>query len=402
MTSVIKKYNGKLVSEATFLAAFTCFLILKYLEGTTFTVDYPDAIPSLLRAIILSVGLYRLIQFRGAFSRFSLSVLGCLFGLGLFFLINRGDYFILDMSITMLGAIGVPFKRIGALYIYVAVFISLLAMVCSQTGLISDYVFYTDIGSNLVTRHSFGIIYPTDCFAHLFYISIVYFIVRWKRITYLEIGVIGVLAITLFYFTGARAGFVGSIFVVISILICKIFKYRRIVTNSKIQSLIGALVMPICAAFIILLTWFFNPNNTKYVKLDNMMTQRLSLGKAGFDLYGFSPLGKSYFAENGNANGGIIRYAYVFYDSSYIKTIFKYGVIVLLLAIIVYALISIKLAHSKSFYAVIFITAIAISCVIEHHIWELSYNISFLILTADMSSCLQSTPYIINNNKIMV
>lgn len=390
--------TGQKISEAVFLAAFSCLLILQYLEGTTFVLDAPDFCYVIFRSVLLCVGLYRALEGKNLVSKPTLLTLGAFLGLGIYFLISRGDYFIFDMSVVMLGAIGVPFKRIGGLYVFIGIFISVLAFVCSKLGVIPDYVFYSQIGSKTITRHSFGIIYPTDFFAHFFYLCIVYFILRWKRITYWEIGIISGLGVILFIFTGARADFLCLAMVVAGALICKICKYKEIKIKDRYKALIGALLMPVGAIFIIVLTWLYKPYHPVYSKIDSMMTQRLSLGRLGFDLYGFTPLGASNFAENGNANGGITKYEYVFYDSSYIKMLFKYGIIVLALVLVIYALISIKLTSSKMFYAIVFISAIALSCIIEHHIFELPYNLSFLLLTSDVSSCLQSTP-IINNNK---
>lgn len=399
----IRKQNGRKVSEALFLATFSCYLILQLLSNdTTFIVDVPQGVIGIIRAVLLGIGIYRLSLVKSETPKSTLGLVAILFGLGLFFLIARGDYFVLDMSIVLLGSIKVPFKRIGYLYIFITAFIGVLALICSQIGVIPDYVFYSELGSRTFTRHSLGIIYPTDSFAHLFYLAIVYFIVRWKKISYIELGLWGIIGVILFIFTGARADFVCMLFVVIASLICKALKYKEIKLPSRIKAILGALVMPIGASFMILLTYFFKPYSITYSKIDTMMTQRLSLGRQGFDLYGFSPLGAANFAENGNSNGGVMKYDYVFYDSSYIKTLFKYGYIVLLVVLVIYAFIAIRLVSEKMFYAMVFVIAIAMSCIIEHHIWELSYNLSFLLLTADMSSCLQSDPLIINNNKKML
>ena len=397
MTFDITKQTGESISEAIYLAAFSCFLILGFLESTTFTIGAPEAIISIIRSVLLGVGIYRVFVCKSELTKSTLVSVAVLFGLGLFFLIARGDYFIVDMAVVMMGSIGVPFKRIGSLYIFIAGFIGVLALICSQVGVIPDYVFYTDIGAKTVTRHSFGIIYPTDCFAHLFYLGIVYFIVRWKRITYIELGIIAAISVALFMLTGARAGFACMVLSWIMVICCKLTGYREVKISDKFKAAAGALIMPFGALFMLVLTWFFKPYNELYAKIDNVMTQRLSYGRLGFDLYGFTPLGSANFAENGNANGGVFKYDYVFYDSSYIKMLFKYGFIVLILVLVIYALISVRLVKNKMFYAVIFIAAIALSCVIEHHIWELPYNLTFLLLTADMSSCLQTHSYIINN-----
>lgn len=394
--------DGNALTEGLFLAAFSCYLIFFYLQTTTFAMNVPGLIYSVVRAVLLGCALYRLYIWRGELNPVTAAVLAAFSGLGLFYFISRGDLMVLDAALMTAAAYKVSFKRIGIIYVFTGLFISLLALVCSQTGVITDYTFLTNYGENDRIRHSLGIIYPTDCFAHIFYIAVIYFIIRWKRITYAEIIGAGAVFAVFFRLTSARADLAGALLMLLLVLVMKLTGYKGIKVNDKLRTagarVFTCILMPVCAVFILAVTYLYDSSNSFMYVLDSRMSYRLSLGKTGLDLYGFKLLGSPNFAENGNANGGIRNYTYVFYDSAYIKYLFKYGLLLLAVLFVVYALIGLRLYSSKMFYAMVFISVIALTYIIEHHMLELSYNITLLLLTADISTILQSSPYI-NNKK---
>lgn len=395
--------DGKVFTEALFLTAFSFYVIFFYLQTTTFILDIPGEYYSIIRGVLLACGLYRIYVFKDELGIPVISVLSLFVGLGLFFAVSRADTFVLDAAIITAGAVNVSFKRIGIIYVYIGALISLLALVCSRTGIIPDYIFHTNYGVNESVRHSFGIIYPTDCFAHIFYLAVIYFILRWKRITYFEIAGAGVVFAGVFYFTRARIDMISAVLMLIAVLVCKLFKFRAIKIGNKIKAVTVSALMPVCAAAITVITYFYDETNSFMYSLDAKMSYRLSLGKIGMGLYGFKLLGNPNFAENGNANGGVRNYAYVFYDSAYIKYLFKYGIILLVVLFVIYALIGIRLIRKDMLYGMVFVGLITMTLMIEHHMLELSYNITLLLLTADISTILQcgSPIYINNKNGIM-
>ena len=392
------KKDGRILSEALYLAGFACLLVFFYLQTTTFTMDVPGPVYSLLRGVLCFCAFYRISIYRDEIGPATGAVLAAFMGLGVFFLIARGDTMVLDIALLTAGAYKVSFRRILTIYVFTAAFISLLALLCSQTGIIPDYTFLTNYGADESVRHSLGIIYPTDCFAHVFYIAAAYFLLRWKRVTWYEIAGAAVVFAVLFFFTSARADLGSAVLMLILIAAAKISGYRDLMPK-VLKKVFVWVLMPVCAAVIMVLTYLYSESSPLMLKLDAMTSYRLSLGKTGLGLYGFKLLGAPNFAENGNANGGVRNYTYIFYDSAYIKYLFKYGIVMLAVLFIIYALIGLRLISSKMFYAMIFVGVIAASFIIEHHMLELSYNITFLMLTADISTISHQVPLLNNNNK---
>lgn len=392
------KKDGRLFSEALYLASFACLLVFFFLQTTTFTMDVPGPVYSLVRGILCFCAVYRISVYREQIGPATAVALAAFTGLGVFFLIARGDTMVLDIALLTAGAVNVSFRRILQIYVFTAAFISLLALVCSQTGVIPDYTFLTNYGADEHVRHSLGIIYPTDCFAHVFYLAAAYFLLRWKRVTWWEIAGAAVLFAVVFFFTSARADLGGAVLMLILIAAAKATGYKDRLPKVLKQVFVWVL-MPVCTAVILTLTYLYSESRPFMLKLDAMMSYRLSLGKTGLGLYGYKLLGAANFAENGNANGGVRNYTYIFYDSAYIKYLFKYGIIMLAVLFLVYALIGLRLIKTKMFYAMIFVGVIAASFIIEHHMLELSYNITFLMLTADISTISHQGSSINKNNK---
>ncbi len=395
--------DGKVLTEALFLTAFSFYVIFFYLQTTTFELNIQGEYYSVLRGVLMACAVYRMYVFKDELGIPVITVLSAFVGLGIFFAVSRGDTFVLDADLITCAASRVSFKRIGVLYVYIGVLISFTAFICSRTGIIPDYVFNTNYGINESVRHSFGIIYPTDCFAHIFYLAVTYFILRWKRITYVEIIGAGAALFAVFIFTSARVDMISAGIMLAVVLICKLCKFRPLKIGKKIKAVLVSAFMPLCAAAILVVTFFYDETKPFMYSLDAKMSYRLSLGKIGMGLYGFKFLGNPDFAENGNANGGVRNYAYVFYDSAYIKYLFKYGIILLAVLFVAYALIGIRLIRKDMLYGMIFVGIITMTFMIEHHMLELSYNITLLLLTADISTILHSGApiYINNKNDIM-
>ncbi len=395
LKSVVKDAGP--VTEALYLACFTCYVIFFYLQTTTFALRVPGALYAVLRGVLTAVVLFRLYTLRKGLPRGTAAAVAAFLGLGVFFLASRGDTMVLDAALFTAGAYGVSFKRIGMLYVFTGCFISLLALIFSQTGYIPDYQFNTNFGDKFTFRHSLGIIYPTDCFAHIFYLAVTYFLIRWKRVTYIEIAAAEAVFAVFYYLTRARADMIAGTAMLLIILILKITGFRELKIPAKVSKALAAVFMPVCAAVSVVTIMFYDETVPWLNNIDAKLSYRLSLGKVGMELYGFKLLGNSNFAENGNANGGVRDYAYVFYDSAYVKYLYKYGIILLLVLFVVYALIGSKMVKSGMQYGLLFIFLIASTYIIEHHMLELSYNITLLALTADISTILQSSHNI--NNK---
>ena len=100
------------------------------------------------------------------------------------------DYGVFDFALLLVGAKNVSWKRIAYVYLCIAVVIQGVAYYASTTGIIADITLQADRG----IRHSLGINYPTDMAAHVLFIMLVYAALREKKLTFVEITMMGVVS----------------------------------------------------------------------------------------------------------------------------------------------------------------------------------------------------------------
>ena len=105
------------------------------------------------------------------------------------------------LIIVILGAKDVRFSRIVRCSFFIGLPILIFAMIASQTGMVEDLVYYRWWGK---ARHSFGIIYPTDFAAHVFYLMTGYVILRDAKLRWFEYLGIVAASVFVYHFCDAR------------------------------------------------------------------------------------------------------------------------------------------------------------------------------------------------------
>ena len=120
-----------------------------------------------LAAMVLYTGAK--ILFSGYYSRkeqLAIAVVILIFGIvGL----QTGYYELLQPVLLIVGAKNVRFDNILKVYTAVVSVMLIVAAIASRTGVIADVIGYSP--RNAAARHSYGIIYPTDFAAHIFYLK---------------------------------------------------------------------------------------------------------------------------------------------------------------------------------------------------------------------------------------
>ena len=79
----------------------------------------------------------------------------------------------------------------------------------------------------------------------------------------------------------------------------------------------------ICAAGILILSMLYTKGSSIFLKLDSILSQRLSFSQKGMEVYGFSIFGQ-YIPMQGNGGSTETPLNYFFLDSSYISCLIYY------------------------------------------------------------------------------
>ena len=116
-------------------------------------------------------------------------------------------------------------------------------------------------------------------------------------------------------------------------------------------------------------------------KLNQLLSNRLDLGKKAFDIFSLTPFGQ-YIRLFGNAEN--LGFEYYFYiDSTYLQLIIMYGVVILGVVLLVFLLIGCRAKAQKDWIFLWIIGLIAAHSIIEQHLVELPYCPFVIALLAD-------------------
>lgn len=295
---------------------------------------------------------------------------------------------LLFMSLLVIGANEVSLDKIFIIYFAIGFLLTIVTMILSQTGAIENLIYYHE-GKGI--RQSFGIVYPTDFSAHLIYLACAYAYIRRNSYRWLEPICMIFLSWFVLEFCKARNN-AGCLLILGVLLICYKFysKYSNKV-SCQIKKILNFgktiwLFLPqILMLMMFILTYFYNPNNKFLAKMNVLYTGRLSLGRKAFDMYSIGFFGQ-YIPMVGS--GGTVNKVdnYFFIDSSYIKMILCYGLLVSFCILLLFIIIQIRIIKFHDVVLAIVIGVIGIQCMFEHHILEIAYNPFFLIVLTTISS----------------
>lgn len=302
---------------------------------------------------------------------------------------------LLTMGLLIIGANQVSFRKIAKVFLVTGISITIITMVAAQMGIIENLIYH----QSRATRISFGSVYPTDFSAHIVYLVLSYIYLREKRLKYIELTIFIGLAVFIYYFCNARTNAGCIIFIS---LICFFLKLshtikeeRKIGWLKKAEQFIHRIFvfstkysMLFLFSIMIILTALYSESSPIMVKLDNLFTYRLSLGKEGFDNYPVGLLGQ-YIKMTGL--GGKLEHpdVYFFIDSSYTKMVLCYGLAVCTCVLLIYLLIGKRAQQRNNMYLLAIIGIISIQCMFEHHILEICYNPFTLAVLANFDTNLK-------------
>lgn len=362
--------------EIIYLILLAFFVGMRFLLSTMFTIYWPKYFYRTLTVIGVVLVLMHLMLAKDIKKKEILAMLVVTFVFMMSHYVSRYD-FLVDLLILILGAYRVNFRNILKTYIAVWSVLLVVTIIGAMTGLAENLVYYQGEGGERV-RMALGICYPTDLAAYVAFLMFTYVCVRYEYITYLEIGVMAVLAGAVYYITDARTDFIVMEMLVVVVLLAKKFKKLFLVITEKKWIRNVCIIFPIAMClFVWLISASFTFDNNTLIELDGKMSGRLSLGNLALNSYHPNAFGQ-YVYEKGA--GGSTEYSdfYFFIDSSYLSIGIKYGIVFLIMIWWNLAEIIKKIWNKKTCYMLICVMMILIQSVMEHHYIQYWFN-PFLI-----------------------
>ena len=370
----ITKEKMNLISENLYLAVLAVFVGCAFLQTTTFVIEWPEYFLSDLHVLIIVI-----IFIRIAFvNDYDLKEVFILAGIAILFLMvwyRTGKDVILDTLLLIIGSRGISFQKIIKVYEITVIVLLLVTIAASLTGFTENLVYYQE---GRRPRVSFGIVYPTDFSAHVFYVILGYGYLRKDKIKYMEIAGILLVGAAVYLFCDARVNTVCILFAG-AVLSYLTFKNRSAEKKNSRYIMKGywsgilAMSAVLCAGFMIVSTILYSSENRILALLNRVINSRLTFGKKGIDLFGFSLFGK-YIPMIGN--GGTTKESanYFVLDCSYITIALEYGLLILGAVLIMYCMIGFRARLERDWVFLWILSIAAVQCMIEHHMIDISYN----------------------------
>lgn len=297
---------------------------------------------------------------------------------------RRGS--ILDLAVLMIGAAKIQPRKIVKLYAQCASVFLAVAFLCSTTGIILDYTTVRVMNGVQVSdslRHSFGINYPTDFAAHVFFIYICYYYLKADRrkINVLDFLVTFLIVAFLDHFCEAR---LSEGCILIALVLFTIADHWKKLFDVKLIKKLICWIFPLCAVLTIGATYLYDSSSPMWVMLDEkLFSKRLSVSHRVMQNYGFSLLGQEIKMQGlgYKVDGYDPTVGTTYIDSSYVQVLMLYGIITTVFLLAILVLFTRKAVQEKNLHLQCVIIVLAVSCIMNQYLLIISYN-PFIIVAS--------------------
>ncbi len=390
--------EGEGNAERLFFAGFTIFLF-RYIIVTTM---FPFS--GMLSGICVGLAFLLLLAKIILFDSYTLKMLAAVIGMfacGLAVAVASGYLHPFLWLLVVVAAKDISFRKILQVYILMNFVIVGMAFCAASLGLIESLAYTTDLG----IRNSFGCVYPTDFAAHIFYMLVAAFYLWQEKLRWYHYIGACVLAFLIYTFCLAKldtvcilltAVFFGGYHVLQwqgrkeQVTVCGgggmlapdagkmaadggvLFKRTKAYFRwKKIWVRVACFSMPVLGVLMYCLSVFYRDGNKVLYDINEFITNRLSLGKAGLEDFGFSLFGQD-VPMVGMGGTLVLKEEYFFVDCSYLFILLRYGTLFLFLVFAIYGVICFQRREDTALLLVIVLLAISSS--IDHHLLECAYN----------------------------
>ena len=301
-----------------------------------------------------------------------------------------GDPLVWNLLFLVIGMKGISQKKILLGYLFVNFSIYFFTIVNALIGNINNYVYYRsgNYTSGVKPRMAFGMVYPTDFAAGLFFMCVAYIWIRTFCGKKKWIDVILLLAVAVFCYcfcdartTSICIGLLATILG--SAILFKKNQNKKINFLKEVISKIACISMPILAFVMIFLSALYKSDSKLMTFLDKILSYRLSLGRNAFDRYRILPWGQ--FVEQHGFGGGVVpKENYFFLDSSYVNVFFRHGYILLLVICVIFTHLCIKEYKNKRILHLLLLATVTLSWSIEATLLSINMHPFLVFIFADM------------------
>lgn len=359
----MEKKSAKL--EKLYLIAFSLYLFQSFLSTTMFITIIPSVFFTIIKVISILLVFIKIIMEKYNKKKFVIILISSFLLIISALISSYGSIFIFLLFIV--GAYNVCFRKIVKLYFSLCLVLLIISIISSKIGIIQDLI-YTKNGR---LRDSFGIVYPTDFASHVFFIMISYIYLKGKDINFFNYIIILIVSLLVYYFCYTRLDISCMLLLII---ISYMYKKNKINFKNKYIKLTLIFSFVICAFIGIFLTLNYDYRNEKYVKIDQLLSGRLTIGKMMYNQYGVKWFGQE-INDYGFGGSLVFKYdTYNYIDCSYLRILLKYGIVTFTLLVLFNIMFYRKLYNNGNNLLLLLMLVVSINSIVAQHYIDFSYN----------------------------
>lgn len=302
-------------------------------------------------------------------------------------------YWFLMVPLLIVGAKGIPFDRIVRTFLITVGTVIGIALILSLTGVISNLSYvrdiYTEEGRNGAPRYAFGTTYPTTFSEFVFFLSAAWLYFRRKVVQFYDVALFVAIAVFLYKGSGAVTDAVCVVALAMIAVLMIVLRHMSAHAGEVVHKLCAPLVAVtgLCAAVMTALMAGYDKTNETWVKLNEILHHRISLGSMGWKYIGVYPFGtKVKYRMTGGDPSLMGRKDYFNLDCSYHMILVNYGIIIFLFIIAFFTVAALRAWQKQDLVLLLTIVVISLECVMENRMIQPQYDIFLLMFFADIQS----------------
>lgn len=281
---------------------------------------------------------------------------------------GKFEYFVL--CVLIVGMTGRSFKVLVSIALTIGSAMMAVTFAASQLGIITDLVYKGG-------RHSFGIVYCTDCAAHILFLMVMYVFLRLDSLNIVEYAAL-ILVCAIMMMTKAQSDIMCGFLLMGGILLYRLTRRWHRKKPVRIIASIMSFSFLICTIAIFAVTLGFNRNDKELrQKIPYTLTRRLEMNQEALRDHPFSLFG-SQIEEHGF--GGRTENLpgwdkYFFIDCSYIRLFVIGGFLLFIMILLIMTYTELRCFAYRRYGFLFLLVVVSIACLLEHHLMEYYYNV---------------------------
>jgi len=292
-------------------------------------------------------------------------------------------------AFLIMGAKGIDKKKILKVFFIVNMILYVVTIGSCLIGILPNTTTYRSIDSTHA-RMALGFIYTTSLSAHFLTMIVCYVMIREKKISIIEIILIGISSGVIYYLTEARIASFAIALIFCGLVVAKIcyvknieFKLIRIPMIKCSLILSSAILMVIS----ILAGVFYDFDSEAWSKINDILSQRPIANAITFNRYPLSLLGEHVrpHCDVYDEMDQLPVYYYII-NCSYINVLFTIGILGACAVLFIWIYNSYREAKSDNYMNLFIMAVLALFFFFEQRMFDFVYNPLLVFLFVDFDT----------------